>query len=94
MSGEEFKNIINHFGEENIISIGFDNSASTPKFTSESPFSLANAYIEKIECLQFVQFDRHGNPFHVVKHIENIQSIIVKDGGIDIDSYDAFSIRG
>lgn len=94
MTGAEFKKIVQYYGEANILSIGFDNSASSHVFTDEHRFSLENFYQEDIECLQFVHIDRRGNPFHVVKHVENIQTIIVKDDGFKLNDYDNVTIRG
>ena len=94
VTGAEFKKVVDFYGEANILSIGFDNSASTKVFTDEHRFSLKNFYQEEIECLQFIEFDRHGNPYHVVKHVENIQTIIVKDDGLKLNDYDHVTIRG
>jgi len=95
MTGAEFKAVINKYGEENVLSIGFDNSASSMMFRDESPFSFSNNYVEEIECLQFFQFDRSGLPYLVVKHVENVQSIIFKSSKEHtLSQYDNFSIRG
>lgn len=91
MTGAEFKKIINYYGEENILGIGFDNSAAVTFAKGE--FSLANMYIEDLEVLQEVVFDSRANPFHVIRHVSNIQSIMVRDAGTPIEVYDRYSIR-
>lgn len=92
MTKAEFTNIINYFGEENILSIGFDNSAAITFGKGE--FTLQNVLIDEIDCLRFIGFDSRMKPFHVIKHIENVQSIIVRDSGTNIEDYDRISIRG
>lgn len=93
MTGDEFKAIVNKYGEENIIGIGYDNSAGHT-FPYVGMFTLANNYIEDIQCLKFIEYDMHGNPFHTIKHVENIQSIIVKDDNVNRMKYDYDHIRG
>ena len=95
MTGAEFKAVINKYGEDNVLSIGFDNSASSMMFREDTPFSFANNYAEDIECLQFVQFDSSGLPYTVVKHVENVQSVVFKASSAHkLSQYDNFSIRG
>lgn len=91
MTGTEFKALINYYGEENILGIGFDNSASITFGKGE--FTLANNYVEDIESIQMVGFDSRGNPYHTIKHVENVQGIVVKDKAINFDDYDRISIR-
>lgn len=93
MTNEKFKAIIEFYGEDSILGFGFDNSAGIT-FDGTNRFSLSNHYKEEIECLTFVNFDRKGNPYHIVKHIENIQAIYVKDKAFSMDVYDRVSIRG
>jgi len=93
MDGALFKKIVEYYGEENIIGIGFDNSAGITFGKGE--FSLATMYIEDIECLQTVSFDSRVKPYHVIKPIETVQCIMVADKSItDINMYDRISIRG
>lgn len=92
MTGAEFKKVIEHFGESNILGIGFDNSSAITFGPYE--FSLANNYIEEIESIQTVGFDSRGNPFHTIKHVENIQSVIVRDANVPYTAYDRITLRG
>lgn len=92
MDGATFKKYVEHYGEENIIGIGFDNSAGVTFGKGE--FTLEQIYVDALEAIQYVSFDSRGNPFHVIKHVENIQSIIVRDSSINTKSYDRISIRG
>ena len=93
MDGATFKKIVNYYGEENIIGIGFDNSAGVTFGKGE--FSLSTVFIEAIECVQIVGFDNLGHPYHTIKHVENIQSIMVRDAAVDdINCYDRISLRG
>jgi hypothetical protein len=91
MTGSEFKSMVNYYGEDNILGIAFDNSAAVTFGKGE--FKLANNYVEEIESLQFVGFHAHGIPFHVVKHIENVQGIIVRDKNYAFELYDRITIR-
>ena len=91
MTGSEFKSLIKHYGEENILGIGFDNSAAITFGKGE--FTLANNYIEEIESIQTIGFDSRGLPFHVVKHVENVQGIIIRDSKIDFNAYDRITLR-
>ena len=93
MTGDEFKAIVNKYGEENIIGISYDNSAGHT-FPLPGMFTLANNYIEDIQCLKFVEYDVKGFPFHTLKHVENIQSIIIKDKNVDRSKYNYDHIRG
>ena len=91
MTGENFKKMINHYGEQNILGIGFDNSAAITFGKGE--FSLANNYNEDLESIHNIGFDSRGNPFHVIRHVENVQSLIVRDNGFPVEAYDRISIR-
>ena len=91
MTGAEFKNIITYFGETNILSIAFDNSAAIT--FAENEFTLANNYIEDLESIHTIGFDSKGNPFHVIKHVENVQGVIIRDSGIPFNAYDRITIR-
>ena len=91
MTGENFKKMIAHYGENNILGIGFDNSAAITFGRGE--FSLANNYIEEIESIHDIGFDSHAIPFHVIRHVENVQCIIVRDAGYPNTEYDRISIR-
>lgn len=93
MTVENFKNIITYYGEENILGFGFDNSSGIT-FGGNERFSLAQHFNESIESLTFIGFDIKGNPFHIVKHIENIQAIYVRDGNVKFNEYDRVTIRG
>lgn len=94
MDLDEFKRAINYFGEKNILGFGFDNTAGYT-FTDQQPFSMAQYFREDILSLIFIRVDSHGNPFHVVKPIGTIQSIMIKDDSVpNIASYDRYSIRG
>ena len=93
MSKEMFEQMITYFGEENILGFGFDNSAGVT-FTKENKFSLAQNYNADIESLMFICFDSKGNPFHVIKHVENIQAVYVRDSNVDFGDYDRITIRG
>lgn len=94
MDGAQFKKIVEYYGEENIISIGFDNSAAITFLGNMEPFSLSTYYIDEIECLMFTQWDFRGNPMHTIKHVENIQSIVAKEAGVPREKYDPNTIRG
>jgi len=91
MTGAEFKKLINYYGEENILGIGFDNSGAITFGKGE--FSLANVYVEDLESIQDIAFDSKGNPFHVIRNVSNVQCIIVRDSGIPTEAYDRISIR-
>jgi len=92
MTGAEFKKVVNYFGEENILGIGFDNSTAITFGPGE--FTLANSYIEDLESIHEIVFDSKGNPFHVIKHIETVQCLMIRDSGIPFTAYDRISIRG
>lgn len=91
MTGEQFVKLVNYYGEQNILGIGFDNSAAITFGKGE--FTLANNYIADIESIQTVGFDSRGNPFHVVKHVENVQGIIVRDANVSFNDYDRVTLR-
>lgn len=93
MTGDEFVAIVNKYGENNILAIGYDNSAGNT-FPFEGMFTLANNYIPDIQCLKFIEYDLKGLPFHTLKHVETIQSIIVKDDNVDRSKYDYVHLRG
>lgn len=93
MTIELFKNIIAYYGEDNILGFGFDNSAGVT-FDEHGKFSLAQHFNETLESLTFVGFDSKGNPFHIIKHIDNIQAIFVRDSGVPFGDYDRITIRG
>ena len=93
MDRDVFLRCIEYYGEENIIGIGFDNSAG--KTFQKGEFTLSNCWVEQIESLQFVEFDNKGNPFHVVKHVAHVQSIIVRDSSVPFEAYDdTVTLRG
>lgn len=91
MTADTFTAIINKYGEGNILGFGFDNSASLT--FGENQFTLANHYVDDIQCLQFINFDSKGNPFHVLKSVEDIQSVMIRDAGIKFNQYDQISVR-
>ena len=91
MTGAEFTKIINYYGEANILGFGFDNSSAITFGPGE--FTLANNYLSDIECIHSIGFDSRANPFHVIKHIETIQAIIVRDANVPFAAYDRISIR-
>lgn len=91
MDGAMFKKTIEYFGEENIIGIGFDNSAGLT--FGEGQFTLENFYIEELESLQMIEYDIKGNPYHVIKHVETIQCIMVRDSSVNFNDYDMITIR-
>lgn len=92
MEASNFLDIVTKYGEDNIIGIGFDNSAAIT-FDKAGKFTLANNYVDDIECLQFIEFDFKGNPYHVLKSVADIQSIMIRDSGVDRDGYDMINIR-
>jgi len=92
MTGAEFKATVAHYGEQNILGIGFDNSAAVT--FGENEFTLANNYIEEIESIHLIGFDSRGNPYHTVKHVENIQSLIIRDSNVPFNNYDRITLRG
>lgn len=89
MSKEQFEAYIDFYGEDNIIAITFDNS-SGKSFLPEG-FTMENYYNSTLGCLQFIYWDIKGNPYHVIKPVENIQAIIVRNDGIDLADYDAIN---
>ena len=91
MTGDYFVKLINYYGEGNILGIGFDNSAAITFGKNE--FTLSNNYNSELESIHDIGFDSKGNPFHVIRHVSNIQCIIVRDSGIPIEAYDRISIR-
>ena len=91
MTGAEFKKMVDYYGEANILGIGFDNSSAIT--FGEGEFTLANNYIDDIESFQFVGFDRYGLPYHIIKHIENVQAILVRDSGVPYAAYDRITLR-
>lgn len=93
MTGDEFVAIVNKYGEENILSISYDNSAGHT-FPFEGMFTLANNYIADIECLKFIEYDTRMNPYHTLKRIESIQSIVVKDDNVSREKYNYEDLRG
>lgn len=93
MTFYEFENFVKDVGEENILGIGFDNSASIT-FTEDNKFSLDRNTKFELGCVVFVCFDSKGNPFHTFKHVENIQAIYVRDKNVAFGVYDRVSIRG
>lgn len=93
MTVDEFKKIVNYFGEKNIIGISFNDYPSIAIFIGNE-FSLANNYISSIECLQFVNFDLKGNPFHVIRPVDTVQSFFVRDSNVDVRMYDRSTVRG
>ena len=92
MDHDRFIAIINKFGEENILGIGFDNSASVT-FGANDPFSLAEYYDEELHALKFKHMDLKGNPFYSIKIVEDIQCIMIKDERFYIGAYDRVDIR-
>lgn len=92
MTGAEFTKMVNYYGESNILGIGFDNSAAITFGRNE--FSLSNNYVADIESIHTVGFDSRGNPFHIIKHVENVQCIMVRDNNIPFELYDRITIRG
>lgn len=92
MTDSKFKSIITRFGEENVLGILFDNSAA--KVFSKGEFKMATCYIDSIESLQFVETDLHGTPYHIIKDVEDIQGILIKDENYDFDIYDKVRLRG
>lgn len=93
MTPEIFKKIITFYGEADILGFGFDNSSGVT-FDGNHPFSLAQHYVDDIECITLIGFDSKGSPFHIVKHIENIQAIYVRDKNYDMNGYDRVTVRG
>lgn len=91
MSGSDFKKIIEYYGEQNIIGIGFDNSAAIT--FSSGQFSLNEMYVEELECFRHIEFDSKGRPYHVIKPIDTVQCILVKDASVNFDDYDRISVR-
>lgn len=91
MSPDTFLAIVNKYGEGNILGFGFDNSASLT--FGENQFTIANNYNDDIQCLQFINFDSKGNPFHVLKSVEDIQSVMIRDSQIPFGNYDSISVR-
>ena len=83
--------IIATYGMDNIIGIGFDNSAALT-FDKAGKFTDDNINRD-IECLQFIEFDFKGQPYHVLKSIGDIQSIMIRDSGVNREAYDMINIR-
>lgn len=92
MTKENFIAIVNYFGEENIMGLSFDNSASITFGKGE--FTLANVLIEDIDCVRSIGFDSRGKPFHNIKPLDTVQSFMVRDSNVPIEQYDRISIRG
>lgn len=94
MDAEGFKKMVTYYGgPANIVAILFDNSAV--KVFVEGEFkNIEDVLVDDIGSLQFVEHDAKGNPFHVVKELENVQGVVIKDSSMNIRDYDRYSIRG
>jgi hypothetical protein len=84
--------VIARYGEENVLGILFDNSAA--KIFTKDEFKMTTSYIDSIESLQFVETDLHGTPYHIIKDVEDIQGILIKDENFEFESYDKVRLRG
>lgn len=93
MDKETFEAIINKYGEENIIGIGFDNSSGVT-FGHNEEFSLSEHYDADLGLFTFTEFDMKGNPYIVIKCVSDVQAVMIKDANIDIGNYDRINIRG
>lgn len=91
MSGDDFKNIVNYYGEDNILGVGFDNSGAVT--FDKGQFSLANCYIDHLQALQFVNFDSKGLPYHIIKTLDGVQTIMVRDSQVNFSDYDRVTLR-
>lgn len=92
MTPELFEKIINYYGEDNIIGISFDNSASIT--FADGEFSLSNNYIKDLEALRFIDMDSKANPYFTLKFISDIQAIMIKYPTVPFNDYDRVTIRG
>lgn len=88
-----FADIIRYYGEENILGLGFDNSAAIMFGNHE--FSLDKYYIPELNCIELIDVDSKGNAYKTIKHVETIQSIIVRHPSVqNFETYDRISLRG
>ena len=91
MTGEAFIKVVNYFGEDNILGFGFDNSAAVTFDKDE--FKLTNNYIPEIESFCTVGIDSRGHKFRIIKHVDSIQTVIVRDESVPFNAYDRVSLR-
>lgn len=88
MTLDEFKATVNHYGEDKVLAIVFDNSGRHV-FLGDNKFSIAKNVVESIDSLQFVETDVRGVEYLSVKHIENIQGMIFASPNTDMDKIDS-----
>ena len=91
MTGEAFIKVVEYFGEDNILGFGFDNSAAVTFDRDE--FSLADNYISEIESFCTTGIDSRGHQFRIIKHVDSIQTVIVRDANVPFEVYDRVSLR-
>lgn len=93
MTATELKTIINAYGGvDYLLGFGFDNSAAIT-FTP-SQFSYSSNLDETNDLLKFTAYDSNGRPYLVLKPVELVQTILIKDATItDISIYDRVSLR-
>lgn len=86
MTIDELKAAVTNFGgEQHVIGFIFDNSS---RIIFDDPvFTFATHYHDASGCLFFKDADTHGHPYTIVKHIENIQSVIFIDNIADFDDF-------
>lgn len=93
-TADELKGLIDDYGGESaVIGLGFDNSSGVT-FT-EGQFTYANNIDDAQNIIKFTHIDNRGVPYIVLKPIETVQSITVKDPSVpSINMYDRVSLRG
>ena len=91
MTWEEFIRVINYYGESNILGLGFDNSAAITFKAGQ--FTIANSCDENTQSIHLIGFDSRGLPFHIIKPVAHVHTIIVRDSKVDFNAYDPVSLR-
>lgn len=93
MTGAQFKKVIQHYGEEHIIAIQFDNYAAK-MFSDGEQFKLNINFNEELECLQWPSFDKFGKPFEACIPVSEIKCVMAKNADFKRSDFDAMSLRG
>lgn len=90
---DDFINMVKYIGEANILGFSYDNSAGV---LYPNGFTLDEYFIPEINTLMSIETDFRGNLYCIYKHIETVQSIIVRHATVTNPgtAYDRISLRG